>query len=181
MAICLSIVFQLLRASPNVGSKKMVKRHDMMIRSRISRSPVIPFFKNMTALILSMLVVIAGISASPAAAAQAPHAGIVTLETQVLNAQGTAPSDSADDSVGPSPLVAMAQEVLAQLETVLSPPSTPDYSSAAALAISLSYPSTVRSRVMARSPTPALLRTAETTMRSLFIRPISKPGPGLSI
>lgn len=140
MAICLSIVFQLLRASPNVGSKKMVKRHDMMIRSRISRSPVIPFFKNMTALILSMLVVIAGISASPAAAAQAPHAGIVTLETQVLNAQGTAPSDSADDSVGPSPLVAMAQEVLAQLETVLSPPSTPDYSSAAALAISLSYP-----------------------------------------
>ena len=109
-----------------------MKIHDMMIRSRIGTFSVIPFVRNTTALLLSTLLLVTGISASPAASAEAPH----TIALPAHKAQGTAPQGSAETPQ----FVTLAQEILSELHAIIAPPSTPDYSSAAALAISLSYP-----------------------------------------
>ncbi|MFT3942705.1 MAG: hypothetical protein QM705_02610 [Ancrocorticia sp.] len=125
----------------------------MMIRSRVDNSPVIRFFTNTMAVLLSVIL---GIGVSPAMAAQAPvvattqdAAPLATQDAAPATTEATPPASGAtsappdatpEDSTGTSPLIALAREVLAQLEKVLAPPSTPDYSSPAALAISLSFP-----------------------------------------
>ena len=131
MAICSRISFSFLRDFPQSGVIKTVKIHDMMIRSRIGNSPAINFLKNTTAVLLSALLLITGISVSPAMSAEVAHAVVTDQKTD---------NTSLPEAAEPSPLVAMAQEVLSQLHKVLAPPATPDYSSAEALAVSLSYP-----------------------------------------
>ncbi len=100
----------------------------MMIRSRDGSSPMTRFRTTMTAVLLSALLFIAGISSSPAMAVQAPHAATTT--------SGATPEGTSK----PAPFISLAQEILSQLQAMMAPPSTPDYSSPVALAISLSFP-----------------------------------------
>lgn len=100
----------------------------MMVRSEVGNSPVIHYFRSVAALLLVTLLHIGG--ASPAVSAEEPSTAIPIHATQSATPQSSVET----------PLGTLAQGILSQLHAIMAPPSTPDYSSASALAISLSYP-----------------------------------------